>query len=271
MIARNFSSMALIFGAIFVPALSGAASIKEEKLTITQNKTKFVSPIYYDSSIKEKRGAVLIAPEWWGITDLEKKTAKALAEKGYTALVIDLYGDGKSTMEPLIAKQFMDEAQSNIENYNDRFMKVLSELKKHPSVDDKRVVLMGYGLGGGLAIEMARLGADVLGVIDYFGALNPIDAKPVKSIGPEILLFVGDDDSYVPPSQVKRFRNEMKKIKAKVTIEVYPKVFHGFTREGIDAIAKKNDLSFKYDAAATKDSWEKTLKFLDRKFFVHKI
>lgn len=255
---------AVIFTAFSFSATAFAA-IKEETLTVTVGKQKYLGKFYRDDALKGRLPAVVIAPEWWGLTDVEKKQAQRLAGKGYAVLVADLYGNGVSTMDPVKAQQLMNDAQKDIEDYNSRFTKALEELKKQPSVDGSRVVTVGFGLGGGLVVEQARLGLQTLGVIDFFGALNPIDKRPVTKIEPEILVLVGGDDMYVPPSQVKAFKNAMKKIDARVTVETFPKVFHGFTRPGIDEVAKKAQLAFKSDDEAARKAWEIADRFLERK------
>ena len=49
----------------------------------------------YDKNVKGKRPGVLVVHEWWGLNDYARKRANMLAELGYTALAVDMYGDGK--------------------------------------------------------------------------------------------------------------------------------------------------------------------------------
>lgn len=74
----------------------------------------------YDRNIKEKRPGVLVVHEWWGHNEYARRRARMLAEMGYTALAVDMYGDGKQAMHPDDARKFSSELMNNFESAKKR-------------------------------------------------------------------------------------------------------------------------------------------------------
>ena len=86
----------------------------------------------YDKNVKGKRPAVLVVHEWWGLNDYARKRANMLAEMGYIALAVDMYGDGKQAMHPDDAGKFSSELMKNFDVAKARFMAALEFLKGQP-------------------------------------------------------------------------------------------------------------------------------------------
>jgi dienelactone hydrolase len=143
----------------------------------------------YDDSIKGKVPGILIMHEWTGIGPYVKKRANDIAGLGYVAFAADIYGKG---IRPKDAKEAG--AQAGIYRADRRLMRErakagLEELKKQEFVDLKRIAVMGYCFGGGVALELGRSGADIAGVVSFHGNLdtpNPEDANNIKA---KILVF----------------------------------------------------------------------------------
>lgn len=273
--------MKIMMGLILAGFASAAnAGLKIENVTSVQDGKKFVHYMVSDGSAA-RHPAVLIAPEWWGITEHDKKTAQELAGKGYAVMVADFYGQGASTLNPDVADKWMTSVQNDKFDFNKRFQAALDALKAQPSVDPARVATVGFGLGGGLAVENARRSSDVKAVVDFFGGLNPTGyaqaekkeqlriekMTPARTITPEILVLVGERDAYVTPDQIKRFTREMKRNEARFKVEVLPAAYHGFTRPGVDQLAaqSKDKLFMSYNAAAEKQAWAQAYQLLEKK------
>jgi dienelactone hydrolase len=212
--------------------------------------------------VKEKRPGVLVVHEWWGLNDFARQRAKKLAEAGYVALAVDMFGEGKVAGHPDEAGRFANALMKNKKEAEKRFDDALEFLKRQPSVDSSRIAAIGYCFGGGVVLHMARQGADLKGVVSYHGTLaTDAPAKP-GAVKARVLAFTGEADKMVPPEQVAAFRQEMEKAGASYRVVEYPGAKHSFTNPDADRLAKKFNLPLGYDRKAAKDSWQQTLKFL---------
>ena len=220
------------------------------------------SYLAYDANIKGQRPGVLVVPEWWGVNDYARKRAVMLAELGYTALVVDMYGNGKLAMNPEEAGKLSSEVMKNIGVARERFMAAFEFLKGQPTVEPKRTVAIGYCFGGGVVLNMARQAVDLKGVVSFHGSLAAVEPAKPGSVKPKILVLTGGDDKLVPLEQVEAFRAEMKKADANFQVISYPGAKHSFTNPEADALGKKFNIPIAYNADADKKSWNEMKTFL---------
>ncbi|MCW7488030.1 dienelactone hydrolase family protein [Leptospira meyeri] len=186
-----------------------------------------------DSSITGKRPGILVIHEWWGLNDYPKQRAKQLADLGYVAFVMDVYGKG------IIAKDHVEAGKLSGANGDPKVIlkkiyKALDILKSNPNVDVSKIGAIGYCFGGGGVIELALDGADLKGGVvsfhGFFGSKNlATGAKKIKS---KVLVHHGADDPFVPKSSVETFVKTVTEAKAPVTFISHPGAVHGFTRPG---------------------------------------
>jgi len=217
-------------------------------------------------ALKGKRPAVLVVHEWWGHNDYARKRARMLAEQGYVALAVDMFGNGKTAQHPEDAGKFAAEAMKNKAVGEARFNAALDFIRKQPTVDPGRIAAIGYCFGGGVVLHMARQGADLKGVASFHGSLaTDMPARP-GGVKARVLVFNGEADKMIPPEQVKAFLEEMTLAGADFRYVGYPGVRHSFTNPDADSYAKKFDLPLAYDSKADQDSWKQTLKFLKEIF-----
>lgn len=121
----------------------------------------------YDDAVKGKQPGVLVVHEWWGLNDYARKRADMPAQLGYTALALDMYGEGKTAAHPDDAGKFSSELMKNFPVAKARFLAAEEFLKKQPTVDPGRIAAVGYCFGGGVALNMAAQGADFEGGSQY--------------------------------------------------------------------------------------------------------
>jgi dienelactone hydrolase len=224
--------------------------------------TVFEGYFAYDDSFKGKMPGVVIFHEWWGVNPYVKGRAEQIAGLGYAAFCADIYGKG-------VKPQNMDEAgkQAGIYRGDIALMRRraelgLEELKKQPVVDTTRTAAMGYCFGGGVALELARSGADILGAACFHGNLdtpNPEDAKNIKA---KIIVLQGADDSYTKPA-VPALEKELSGAKVDWQMIEYSGAVHGFTN-----LANGNDNAkgVAYNEKADKRSWEAMKSFFKEIF-----
>ncbi|TDO16604.1 MULTISPECIES: dienelactone hydrolase family protein [Halomonas] len=221
----------------------------------------FTGYMAWDDESGQKRPGVLVVHEWWGHNDFARNQAERLAEAGYTAFALDMYGSGKQAEHPETAKKFMQEATSDMDQVKARFMKALDILKSHESVDASRIAAQGYCFGGGVVLNMARMGVDMDGVVSFHGALgSPLTAEP-GDVKARIQVYTGGADKLVPSDQVAGLVKEMQDAGVDLTLVSFPGVLHSFTNPNADKVAKQFSMPVGYDKEAANRSWEGTMRF----------
>jgi dienelactone hydrolase len=222
--------------------------------------------LVYDKNISGKRPGVLVVHEWWGLNDYARKRARMLAELGYAALAVDMYGEGKQAMHPDEAGKFSSELMKNFDVAKARFMAALSFLKEQPVVDPENIAAIGYCFGGGIVLNMARQGVDLKGVASFHGSLSAVKPANQGEVKAKILVLHGGDDKFTTAEQIEAFRQEMKNAGADVRFITYPGASHSFTNPAATELGKKYNLPLAYNAEADRKSWEELKKFLKNIF-----
>ncbi len=242
-----------------VPAF---AAVHGKEVSYAANGTTMKGYIAYDDAVKGKRPAVLVVHEWWGHNDYARKRANMLAELGYVALAVDMYGDGKQALYPADAGKFAGEVSKNKPMTKARFEAAMKVLRKDKRVDAHKLAAVGYCFGGSVVLNMAREGEDLKGVASFHGGLGTDTPAEVGKVKAQVRSFTGADDKMIPAAQVEGFKQEMEKAGVNYKTVVYPGVMHSFTNPDADEYAKKFNLPLAYDAEADKDSWAQLQVFL---------
>ncbi|HID82272.1 MAG TPA: dienelactone hydrolase family protein [Thiotrichales bacterium] len=240
--------------------------IRGEEVSYEAGDVTLKGYLAYDANIKGKRPGVLVVHEWWGHNDYVRNRARMLAEMGYTALAIDMYGDGKSAQHPADAKKFMMEVMSNMQAGKARFLAAQRLLQDHATTDADKIAAIGYCFGGGIVLNMARMGLDLDGVASFHGSLSTKMPAQPGDIKAKILVLHGGSDPFVTAEQVEAFKKEMADAKADMKLIVYPDAVHAFTNPGATAMGKEFDLPLAYNEDADKKSWGELEKFLNDLF-----
>ncbi|GAB4413798.1 MAG: dienelactone hydrolase family protein [Bacteriovoracaceae bacterium] len=213
-----------------------------------------------------KRPGVLVVHEWWGHNEYTRQRAEMLADMGYHALAIDMYGDGKTADHPKQAGEFSGMVMKNMPEAKKRFEAALKTLKSMPGVDQDNIAAIGYCFGGGIVLNMARMGVDLKGVASYHGPLATATPAKKGQVKAEIMVFNGESDPMVSSKDVAQFEKEMKSANAKFKVVNYKGAKHGFTNPEATAKGEKFGLPLAYDEKADKDSWAQTQEFFKRIF-----
>ncbi|KPW94096.1 Dienelactone hydrolase-related enzyme [Pseudomonas syringae pv. cerasicola] len=229
--------------AMIMMGLTGLAqaAIKTEQIDYkSADGTKLVGYYAYDDAVKGPRPGVLVVHEWWGLNDYAKRRARDLAALGYSAMAIDMYGEGKNTEHPKDAMAFMQAAL------------------KDSDAADKR-----FDAG----LDAARRGEPLLGVVSFHGALvTNTPAKP--GIKVPMLVEHGAKDSMVTAENVAAFKKEMDDAKADYKFVSIDGAKHGFTNPDADRLSHGDhggpDIG--YDKAADQSSWSDMQVFFKKIF-----
>lgn len=242
------------------------AEIISKEIDYRQGDTIMKGMLAYDDEIKGKRPGVLIVHEWWGHNKHARDKARLLAEEGYVAFAVDMYGDRKNAEHPDDASKFSSAVAGNMPLAKARFTAAMDTLKEQPNVEADKLAAMGYCFGGGVVLNMARQGVDLRGVSSFHGSIatkNPAQKGDIKA---SVRVFNGEADPFVKAEQITALKAEMKNAGVDFEFVNYPGAKHSFTNPGADATGKKFNLPLEYNAAADKDSWQKNLEFFNEIF-----
>lgn len=252
-------------GSAEMPAATGP-DIKTEEIDYAVGEAKLKGFLAYDAAKKGPRPGVLVVHEWWGHNDYVRQRAKQLAEMGYTAFALDMYGDGKQASHPGDAQKFMMEVISNLPVAEARFTAARKLLEGHDTTDPEKTAAIGYCFGGAVVLHMARTGADLDGVASFHGNLSAKTPAAAGSIKAKLLVAHGAADPFVPQEQVDAFKTEMEKAGADLKFIAYEGAKHAFTNPGATEMGKKFEIPLEYQEKADKASWAELDGFLEQIF-----
>ncbi len=207
----------------------------------------------YDDAAAGKRPGVLVVHQWMGLTDNERTRAQMLAELGYVAFAVDVYGKGVRPANTGEAQQQAGKYYGDRALFRARLAAGLAQLKANDRVDPARCAAIGYCFGGGGVLELARAGADLAGVVSFHGSLDtPMPAGP-NTVKARILVCHGAVDPYVKPEAVHGFLEEMEAAKIDYQFIMYSGAVHAFTQKAAGDDPSKGAA---YQADADRRSWQ---------------
>jgi len=254
--------------------MMGLASLAQAEIKTRQvdyqsaDGSKLVGYYAYDDALKGQRPGIIVVHEWWGLNDYAKHRARQLAALGYSAMAIDMYGEGKNTEHPKDAMAFMQAALKDSNAAAQRFDAGLEQLKKQPQTNPDKVAAIGYCFGGKIVLDAARRGEALAGVVSFHGALVTNTPATPGSVKVPMLVEHGAKDSMVTPENVAAFKNEMDKAGADYKFVSIEGAKHGFTNPDADRLShgEHGGPDIGYDKAADQSSWTDMQVFLKRVF-----
>lgn len=253
----------MLFAALATGLTSAEAKVIGKNVEYAAQGVVLKGYIAYDDKIEGKRPGILVVHEWWGLNDYTRKRARMLAGLGYTALAVDMYGEGKQAMHPDDAKAFSSAVMKDFDTAKARFLAAMELLKKQPTIDADQIAAIGYCFGGGVVLNMARQGVDLKGVVSFHGSLGAVKPAEPGMVKAKIRVYTGADDKFVPAEAVEVFKKEMTDAKADFQVISYPGAVHAFTNPEATKLGKKFKLPLAYNAKADKESWKEMKKFFE--------
>ncbi len=185
--------------------VTNSVNVKTENVNIAADTTNMQCFVAYDENKQGARPIVLVVPEWWGLNDYPKTRAKQLAELGYFALAVDMFGNGSIAADPGQAKAFAGGFYNNPQLAAGRLAAALAKAKTYTQADSTKTAAIGYCFGGSMVLNAAKLGEPFDGVVSFHGSLAGV--TPAKNtIKSEILVCHGSADSFIPPADVTNFK-----------------------------------------------------------------
>ena len=230
----------------------------EKNIVYRDGEQEFEGWLVHDLPDEQPRPAVLVSHAWSGSGDLERAKARALAELGYVAFALDLYGRGRrgSTREENAAlmQPLLDDRALLLR----RMQCALATLREQSVCDVERVAAIGFCFGGLCVLDLARSGADVRGVVSFHGLFPPPDLARPEHAPAKVLALHGFDDPMAPPDQLTAFQHEMTERGIDWQVISYGHTVHAFSNPN----ANDPDFGTVYSPTADRRSWKAMQLFL---------
>lgn len=252
--------IALLLSAVAVPL---QAAVVTETVTYRHEGQNLEGFMAWDDAIAGKRPGVLVVHEWWGLNDYVRDRVRQLAELGYVAFALDMYGVGKVTEHPSQAGEWMKMITENVKFWRHRALAGLAVLKGAERVDPDRIAAIGYCFGGSTVQQLAYGGVNIRGVVSFHGSPLLPGPEEFEQVRARILICHGAADPFTKPEQLQQYLTEMGTSGLDWQFIAYGGARHGFTNPGADA---KGMEALAYDPSADARSWAHMKLFFEEIF-----
>jgi carboxymethylenebutenolidase len=228
-----------------------AESIRETTVQYPSGKAVTMRAFVAAPQTKDKRPAIIIVQEWWGLTDHIKDIAKRYAAEGYVAIAPDLYsrlGHALAT-DASEAGKLMNtlKQEDGLSDLN----ATVAYLKSVPEVDATRIGITGFCMGGSYALMLPCVNAEIKAAVPFYGQVPNPDG-PIQKLACPVLYLYGEDDGWITKADVQRLAAALKKYNKLGEIKTYPGAPHAFFRDTDPSV---------YRPEAAKDAWARTKVF----------
>ncbi len=242
---------------------AATADVRSAPVAYKDGNDNLTGYLYWNDAVKGERPGVLVVHEWWGLNEYAKGRAAQLAELGYVAFAVDMYGGDKVTSHPAQAGEWMKATVSNLEGWRRRAQAGLDVLRSLSFVDQTRMAAIGYCFGGATVMQLAYAGADLDAVVSFHGSLPPPNGNEARKIKGRVVIEHGNDDAFVPPERVEAFKAAMQDAGVNLVFNGYDGARHGFTNPDAGNYGIEN---LKYHEVADEASWRSMLQTFNAVF-----
>lgn len=240
--------------------------LKEENISYKLDSLTMDGYVVYDENIEGKRPAVLVVHEWWGLNDYARYRARQLAQLGYIAYAIDMYGNGRRADNPADAEKLAMPFYKDPSMAKKHFDAAVARFREFAQVDTANMAGIGYCFGGGVLLNLTRMGEPLKGIASFHGSMPFIPADK-KLLNVKTLVCNGaNDTAFVTPASIAAFKKQMDSIGAAYTFKDYAGATHAFSNPAATAMGQKFNLPIAYNAAADTASWNDMKLFFKELF-----
>lgn len=241
-------------------------NIVSEEITYTADSITMKGMLFYDANQTGARPGIIVVHEWWGLNEHPLNSAKKLAEKGYVAFALDMYGDAKHVETPDEAAALAGSVYKNFDGAIERFNAALGVLRGDEHCNSEEIAAIGFCFGGGIILNMARQGADLDVVGSFHGSLDPVKKATEGVFNGKILVMNGEADPLVSQESIEAFKTEMDSARIDYTFVSYPNALHAFTNPKATEVGEKFNLPVAYNKEADEQSWAALEEMLGKTF-----
>ncbi len=223
--------LAFLFFVVLFQPIPAMAEIKTKNVEYRDGDVDLEGFLAWDS---ERAGqevpGILVVHQWMGLTDYERQRCKQLAELGYVAFALDIYGKGVRPASPQEAGKQAGIFKTDRALFRRRLNRGLEELRRQERVSEKQIAAIGYCFGGTGVLELARSGADVSGIVSFHGGLDSPTPEDGKNIKAKVLICHGADDPFVPVKDINAMKAELNEAGVDWQMIYYSDAVHSFTQ-----------------------------------------
>lgn len=238
--------------------------IKSKVVEYRDGDTVLEAYVVWDSArVNKPAPGVLVVHQWLGLTDYEKRRCRQLAEMGYVAFALDIFGKEVRPANNQEAGKTADIYKNDRELYRRRLNLGLEQLSAQPGVDSNKLAAIGYCFGGTGVLELARSGAKLAGGVSFHGGLDSPTPADGKNIAAKLLICHGADDPFVPAQDIAAMRAELDEAQVDWQMIYYSGAVHSFTQP---MAGNDNSQGAAYNASADKRSWLAMQTFFNELF-----
>ncbi|MEM1113968.1 MAG: dienelactone hydrolase family protein [Pseudomonadota bacterium] len=201
---------------------------------------------------------VLVVHAWDGLIDEVRDKCRRLADEGYLAFAVDIYGEGETHTDFSTVMDVLAPYMENRERILARMEAAMAAAKTLPGGDPARIGAMGYCFGGTCVLDLARGGnPDCRGVVSFHGGLVPHDLDTPKHLDCSVLVLHGEDDPMVPGDVVRAMIDEMTAKGVDLQFISYSQTMHAFSRPAANA----PEIGAQYNERTDRRAWQQMLSF----------
>ena len=247
-----FHSMSAAALLAMTPAIA-QAEIVTETVRYSHGDQAFEGYAAYNSALGEGQPTVIILHDWDGLGDYEKARAEMLAQAGYAAFAVDLFGEGVRPESIERRRELTNALYADRDRMRALMEAGLGAAGDQSAIDIDTAVAIGYCFGGASALEWARAGSDLEGFVSFHGGLGTPDGQSYEQVQAPLLVLHGSNDQIAPMSAVADLATRLDEDGVDYDMEIYGGARHAFT----DWHASE-----RYDADADLKSWAAMMDFL---------
>ena len=242
------------------------SNLHTETVRLSADGAELESYLAYDDQSDARRPGVLVIHEWWGLNDYIRRRAHMLAELGFSALAVDMYGGGEVADNPDDAGRLMNGVLGDMSQAESRMGAAIEYLQNHGSVDSGRIAAIGYCFGGAMVLHAARTGMPLAGVVSFHGALGSFHKPAPGGVRAKVMVCHGAEDVLVPEDDATALKAEMQAAGVDLRFISYPGALHGFSNPEADANGEKYALPLAYSEDTDRRSWQEMQAFFEEIF-----
>lgn len=239
------------------------AAMQEQTITTELDGVQMQGAIVFDEALGAQQPAILMIPNWMGVTENAMAKAKKIAAHGYVVYVADMYGVHVRPKNPGEAGKAAGAVRADIALMRKRMnhhLELLRAYKKAPT-HEKHIAAIGFCFGGGCVLELSRSGAELAAVVSFHGNLNTPNAADAAQIKAKVLVLHGAVDPVVPPEQVAAFQKEMDEAQVDYQLVAFGGAVHSFTNPDAAAPGRSQ-----YDERTARRSFKMMFNLFDELF-----
>jgi dienelactone hydrolase len=235
------------------PASDEAFGVRTREIEYVDGEVVLRGMLAWPSNADGPVPGVVLVHQWRGRGSHERRRAEMLAELGYAAFVLDMYGDGVFEDDNAAAALRSGAMLADRDGMTRRFTAGWETMKAQPEVDAERTAAIGYCFGGTVVLEVARRGLPLDAVTSFHGTLFFPRTPASGSVVADVLVCNGYLDPVVPAEQRAVFQKQLSDADAAWTFIEYGGAVHAFTDQNVGPY--RHGARSAYDPRADQRSW----------------